>query len=443
MSNDIKNCIVSATTDVSGEISVDTDKSITHRAYMLASLSDGECLIKNPLRAQDCFNTLYSLKELGVKFEDNGDSIKIYGIGLNGYQSPAKDLYLGNSGTGFRLLAGLVAGSANVVAVLTGDESLTSRPMKRIIDPLRLMGADISARDDKYPPIKINGKKLNAIEYKLPMASAQVKSSILLAGLKSNGITKIHEPISSRDHTENMLKFLGVNIYKKKDIIYLEPPQKISSSQFSVPGDISSAAFFIVLGLLNPKNEKGLVIKNVGINPSRIGILDALKKMGAKLKILNKKSVSGELIADILVKKSKLKGIKISGKMIPLLIDEIPILTLTAIYAKGETFIEDAGELRYKETDRIKTIVEEFTKLGASIIERDDGFVVNPTGKLNANTVSSHKDHRIAMSLIIAGLVSENEITVEDVECIDTSFPNFFNILKNMGIKFSITNGKK
>lgn len=417
---------------VSGSITVDPDKSITHRAFMLAALGDGTSFVEHPLRAEDCLNTLNALHAMGVAYTDEHNGITVHGVGVHGLKTPAHNLDLGNSGTGVRLLAGIIAGQPNVHAVLTGDASLTRRPMQRIIAPLRSMGANITARDDQFLPLEIHGTHLKGINYTLPVASAQIKSCLLLAGLCADEKTIIHEPVSSRDHTENMFVHLGISLEKHNGVLTLTPPAAIPVNHYIVPGDISSAAFFIVLGLLHAAPE-GLLIHNVGINPTRTGIITVLKRMGAHISVENQHVESGEPVGDIVVHQSSLHGTTISGNEIPLLIDEIPILACAAAYASGATIVKDARELRNKESDRIKTTVKEFSKLGAAIHETDDGFIVKGGACMTGAQVQSYGDHRIAMSLIIAGACMDGTTTVDDIACINTSFPNFFTILNTLG----------
>jgi len=383
--------------------------------------------------------TLKALGMLGVKYEINKDNVIIHGVsGIKGFQQPKDDLYLGNSGTGARLLTGLLAGCEGLNVRVTGDKFLSKRPMKRIIEPLIKMGADIKAKDNKFLPIEVTGKKLKGIEYVLPMASAQVKSCVLLAGLAATGQTEVIEPEHSRNHTENMFKYLDVDIKTVDKKIVLRPQEnQIKSKDFFIPGDISSASFFIVLGVLC--SNDGILIKNVGLNSTRRGIISVLKSMGAFIEIKNEKNLSGEVVGDIFVKKSELKGIEIQGEIIPNIIDEIPIISLAAIFAKGQTIIKDAIELRYKECDRIAAIKNEFCKLGADIKELENGLIIEGNSgniqDLKGAKVSSHYDHRIAMSEIIIGLIINGKTEIDDIACIDTSFPLFFECLNQVGIK--------
>ena len=443
---------------VKGEVKIPADKSITHRAFIFAALCKGTSIIQNPLLADDCLCTLKALGQLGAKYQINENNVIIHGVdGIQGFKQTDSDLYLGNSGTGARLLAGLLAGCDGLKVKITGDESLSSRPMKRIIEPLTKMGAEIKARENNFLPMEITGKKLNGIEYILPMPSAQVKSAILLAGLYANGETVIHEKIKSRNHTEKMLEFLGIGLLQGKltaqkyfdkeqtaiqdssfhyaDVLHLDRIyQSLEPKKFTIPNDISSAAFFMVFGVLVSK--EGLLLKNIGLNPTRIGIINILTRMEANLKISNRKSECGEEVGDIFVKKSKLKGTIINETEIPLLVDEIPIISLAAAFADGQTIINNAGELRHKESDRLAVIKNEFSKFGAEITEFGDDLIITGTDIKNMKgaKVSSHYDHRIAMTQIIAGLIIDGEMEIDDISCINTSFPTFFDCLQQAGI---------
>jgi 3-phosphoshikimate 1-carboxyvinyltransferase len=422
---------------IKGEIQIPSDKSITHRAFIFASLCNGTSIIKNPLLAEDCICTLKALGALGVKYQIDKNFVTINGVdGIKGFKNPVADLYLGNSGTGARLLAGLLAGAEGLNVTITGDDSLSKRPMKRIIDPLTQMGAEIKARENNFLPMQIIGKKLHGINYTLPMPSAQVKSAILLAGLYSDGETVIHEKIKSRNHTEKMLEFLKFN-FKEKNVneLYLSSKnESVDAKIFNIPNDISSSAFFLVLGILTSK--EGLVLKNIGLNPTRIGIINVLKRMGAFIEITNMTSECGEEVGDIFVKKSKLKGTIITEQEIPLLVDEIPIIALAGIFAEGQTIVHNAGELRHKESDRLEVIKNEFSKFGADIKEHGDDLIVTETDikNLKGAQIFAHYDHRIAMTAIIAGLMLEGETEIDDISCINTSFPTFFDCLKQAGV---------
>jgi len=411
-----------------GEVEVPGDKSISHRAVIFASLSRGKSRIKGWLKAGDVFSTIQAFQALGVKIEQN-DELIVYGEGKYGLKPPEGILDLGNSGTGFRLLAGVLAGQ-NFPAILTGDETLQGRPMKRIIIPLRMMGAEIRARDDEYPPLEIRGGELRAIEYELPVASAQVKSAILLASLYARGRTRIKEPAQSRDHTERLLNYFGIELKNNQGWLEMEGGGELSARDLEVVGDISSASFFIVAGVLVPSSE--LLIKNVGINPTRSGILEVLEKMGAKIERLNQREVCGEPVADLLIKSQPLKGVEIKGEIIPRVIDELPILAVAGALARGKTIIRDARELRVKESDRIRSMTSELKKMGAKIEELEDGMVIEGVEELRGTEVYSHKDHRVAMSLAVAGLCAQGKTRIKSVEWAETSFPNFFNKLKQL-----------
>ncbi|OGC05090.1 3-phosphoshikimate 1-carboxyvinyltransferase [candidate division WOR-1 bacterium RIFOXYA12_FULL_43_27] len=416
--------VVKKADSLKGEISVPGDKSISHRAVMLGAIAEGETIIEGFLMGEDCLATVECFRQMGIDVQMTNDKcqmsnegrIIIKGRGLKGLEKPNKPLYVGNSGTTIRLLSGILAGQ-DFDCEISGDASIQKRPMKRIIEPLSLMGAKISGNND-YPPLKIKGSKLKGIEYKMPIASAQVKSAILLAGLYAEGKTTVIEPVPSRDHTERMLKYFG------------GPP--LQGGEISVPGDLSSAAFFIVAGLIVPNSN--LLIRNVGLNPTRTGIIEVIHRMGGNLEIINEQLLSYEPRGDILltVHSSQLTAIEIGGELIPRLIDEIPIIAVLATQANGKTVIRNAKELRVKESDRISTVSQELRKMGADIQETEDGMVITGPVKLNGAVVNSHGDHRVAMSLAIAGLVADGEMIIENTDCIDTSFPGFEELLKKL-----------
>lgn len=419
---------------ITGEIEIPGDKSISHRSLILSSLAEGESRIEGLLEADDCQQTMEIMRNLGVKITKKAEgSYSIQGRGLNGLKEADKTLDCGNSGTTMRLLTGLLA-SQDFYSVLRGDHSLHQRPMARIIEPLSKMGAKIWSRQDGLAPLSIKGQNLKALEYKLPVASAQLKSSILLAALKTENETVIIEPAISRDHTERMLKGAGIDleIKAKKIVLKKSAERKLNSFQIKIPGDISSAAFFIAAALLAEEAE--LLIKNVGINHSRSGFLEVVKAMNGKMELLNKREEAGEPTADILVKSSQLKGSEISGKIIPRLIDEIPIIAVMAVFAEGKTIIKDAEELRVKETDRIAAVVQEFKKLGIEVKENDDGMEIigkqQPEGGIS---VESYHDHRIAMSMAVMALKTKKGLKIEGSEIIATSFPNFKELLTEVG----------
>jgi 3-phosphoshikimate 1-carboxyvinyltransferase len=411
-----------------GEIEVPGDKSISHRAIILGAIANGESRVRKWLFADDVLKTIRAFQGLGVEI-DISDKLAIKGQGRNGLKPPDKPLDLGNSGTGMRLIAGVLAGQP-FETVLTGDQSLQRRPMKRIIEPLRMMGAEIQGRDGEYAPLKITGRELKGIDYNIPMASAQVKSAILLASLFAEGKTRITEPMQSRDHTERMLRFFGVELVKAGTIIEMECGQELRSQVIEVPGDISSAAFFMVAGLIVPGSR--ILLRDVGINPTRSGIIDALKKMGAHLEIQNLRSASGEPVADIYVHYQELQGTELSGELVPRLIDELPVLCVAAAMAEGVTTIRNAQELRVKESDRISSMSTELRKMGVKVDELEDGLVIEGAAKLKAAEVLSHGDHRVAMSLAVASLVAKGKSRIKSVEWVETSFPGFLKKLNSL-----------
>jgi len=415
--------------NLQGIINVPGDKSITHRALIFAALAAGKSIIKGISRCEDCFSTIDCLKNLGIKIKVGGKTLVIYGKGLTSFKKPKKPLDCGNSGTTMRLLSGILA-AQNFSSILTGDRYLKKRPMKRIMDPLHNMGAEINADKGNYPPLRIKGKKLQGIHYHSPIASAQIKSCLFLSGLQAEGTTTITEPFRSRDHSERMLKYLGVPLKIKGTTISISKA-KFEGKEFSIPGDISSAAFFIAAAVISSGSK--IKILDVGLNPTRTGFLDILKKMGASIKIEKRREICGEPVANIEINgKGKLKAIKIGGKIIPRIIDEIPLLAVLGCFARGKTIIRDAGELRVKETDRIHAIVSQLKKMGASIEERKDGMEIFGMGKLKGASVKSFGDHRIAMALVIAGLAASGKTKVNNTDCINTSFPEFKNLLKGV-----------
>jgi len=411
-----------------GEIEVPGDKSITHRSVILGAVSTGDTMVSKWLFADDVLRTIKAFQQLGVEVEI-GDTLRIHGRGKRWLHASAEALDLGNSGTGIRLMSGIVSGMP-FESTLTGDETLQKRPMKRVMEPLSLMGARIQAVEGGYPPLKIRGGELKGIDYTLPVASAQVKSAILLASLYAQGKTRIVEPAYSRDHTERMLAYFGAEIFRDGLAIEMECGQNLYSQMIDVPGDISSAAFFIVAGLTVPGSR--ITVKNVGINPTRSGVIDALKKMGALIDIQNLRSASGEPVADIYVYAQDLKGAEISGDLIPRLIDEIPVLCVAAAMAEGTTVIRNAKELRVKESDRIKSTSEELRKMGAHIEELEDGMVIEGSRNLKGAEVYSHKDHRVAMSLAVASLAAKGRTRINSVEWVETSFPGFLKKLTSL-----------
>ena len=412
------------------EISIPGDKSISHRAIMLAGLGNTAVEIENFLNGADCLSTINCMKSFGVSVQNYGGKIFVLGNGLFGLREPDNVLDAGNSGTTLRLLMGLTA-PQNFLATFTGDNSLRNRPMARVINPLTEMGASIVGRNDnKNLPITVlkPARKLHAIAYKMPVASAQVKSAIILAALYADGITTIIEPAPSRNHTEKMLRAFGANIETSGNEIKVHPAEKLTApKKIIVPGDISSAAYWIVLATI--LNNTGVTIRNVGVNETRTGILDVLKMMGAKIEILNRRESGGEPAADLHITSARLHGVEFGDEMIPRLIDEIPIIAVAAAFAEGETVIRDVGELRVKETDRLNAIVNEFNKISAGSFEAtNDTLIIR--GGLNKNFAEckTYADHRMAMSLAIFGAAA-NGVAIDDAECVKISYPKFFETL--------------
>ncbi|PEB56199.1 3-phosphoshikimate 1-carboxyvinyltransferase [Bacillus pseudomycoides] len=413
-----------------GTITIPGDKSISHRAVMFGAIAQGKTTIKGFLPGADCLSTIACFKEMGVEISQNGDEVVVNGKGLEGLQEPKNVLDVGNSGTTIRLISGILA-NTSFHSCIQGDSSIGKRPMKRVTNPLRLMGAKIDGREEgTFTPLTIRGGGLKAIEYVSPVASAQVKSAILLAGLTAEGVTSVTEPHISRDHTERMLEAFGVTVTREGKTVKIAGGQQLIGTDIQVPGDVSSAAFFLVAGAVIPNSK--LVLQNVGMNPTRTGIIDVLKKMGAKLEIHSIHKDASEPAANITIETSSLQGIEISGEIIPRLIDEIPIIALAATQAEGITVIKDAHELKVKETNRIDTVVAELTKLGARIEATDDGMVIYGKSALKGGTVNSHGDHRIGMMLAIAGCIADNKTVLEDAETVGVSYPTFFQELSKL-----------
>ena len=422
-------------TGLKGTLTVPGDKSISHRAIMFGSLAEGTTTIHGFLKGADCLSTIDCFRKMGISIEEKEDTIYVHGKGLHGLHKPEETLDVGNSGTTTRLISGILAGQ-NFDTVLSGDASLNSRPMGRVMKPLSMMGADItSIHDTGCAPLSIKGRSLNAIHYDSPVASAQVKSCVLLAGLYANGKTSVTEPALSRDHTERMLRSFGANIVSDKNTCTITPPETLHGQHIEVPGDISSAAFFIVAALITPNSE--ITINNVGINDTRAGILKVCQDMGADITLLNAREEGGEPVADLLVKTSSLRGTIVEGNIIPALIDELPVIALMACFAKGQTIIKDAHELRVKESDRIAIMTENLGAMGADIIDTDDGFIINsrsdntiPT--LHGASINCSMDHRIAMTFAVAGLNADGETIITDSDCVDVSYPGFFTQLEQL-----------
>ena len=427
---------LSKSKNLKGQVTIPGDKSISHRSIILSSLAEGTSEISGFLKGEDCLATLDSFKKMGVKIEEEDEKISVHGVGLHGLKKPTENLYLGNSGTSMRLLAGLLSGQ-KFSTVLTGDSSLSSRPMKRILEPLKEMGASISASANTAPLSIKPSNKLNGISYELPIASAQVKSCILLAGLYADSNTQVIESYLTRDHTEKMFKKFGIEIdesYKdSKKIIKISPPRKLNPSTLNIPGDFSSASFFIVAGLIIPNSE--ITLKNVGINSSRTALIKVLTQMGANIKIKNIKD-EYEKTADIEIKTSNLKAIVLDEELIPNLIDELPILFIAASFARGKTIIRGVEELRTKESDRLEAMSNSLRVIGVESKSYSDGIDITGKSSLKSSVIiDSFGDHRIAMASSIACSMLEGENIIKNVENIQTSFPNFIETCGSLGIR--------
>lgn len=414
-------------TAANGVMTVPGDKSISHRAVMLGALADGDTEITGFLKGADCLSTIDCFRSMGIQIELEGENVTVHGKGLHGLKKPEKTLYTGNSGTTTRLLCGILS-AQEFDTEITGDASIQKRPMGRVTKPLSMMGANI---ENEYCPLIIHGTRLKGIDYKMPVASAQVKTAIILASLYADGETVIHESEKSRDHTELMLGAMGANISVSGLDITVRKTDRLSPLKVNVPADISSAAFFMVLGLIMPDSE--ITIKNVGINPTRTGIIDVLKSMGADMRLENKRISAGESVADITVKTSRLHGTTIGGAIIPRLIDELPIIAVAAVYAEGETVIKDAQELKVKETNRIRAVVDEFLKCGVDITETEDGMIIRGGKSIHGADFKTYGDHRMAMSLTVLAQLAEGVSTLDDADCACVSYPTFFDDFYNLG----------
>ncbi|MFC0237397.1 3-phosphoshikimate 1-carboxyvinyltransferase [Fictibacillus phosphorivorans] len=413
-----------------GSIKVPGDKSISHRAVMFGSIAEGRTTIDGFLTGEDCLSTISCFKKLGVSILQEGEKVTVEGKGLTGLTPPSEDLYVGNSGTTIRLMLGILANTP-FESILTGDDSIAKRPMNRVTKPLKEMGATIDGNDlGNKVPLHIKGGETRGIHYTSPIASAQVKSAIILAGLDGEGTTSVKEPFKSRDHTERMLKAFGVEVETDELSVSVAGGQKLKGTHIEVPGDISSAAFFLVAGAVVPNSE--ITLKKVGLNPTRTGILDVLKNMGADIAYQNKNDEASEPFGDLVIKSSALKGTIIEGDLIPRLIDEIPIIALAATQAEGTTIIKDAHELRVKETDRIETVVNELKKMGADIEATEDGMIIHGKSSLHGASVQSYGDHRIGMMLSVAACIAEGETTLANSEAIAFSYPSFFEQLNDL-----------
>ena len=407
-----------------GEITVPGDKSISHRGIMLGALANGTTSITNFLKGADCLSTISCFQKMGIEIEETEREILVHGKGLHGLSAPTEILDAGNSGTTTRLISGILAGQ-NFSCDLTGDASIQKRPMKRIMTPLSMMGADItSVHNNGCAPLHIKGAPLKGISYQSPVASAQVKSCVLFAGLYADGKTSVTEPFLSRNHSELMLSSFGASIETCGTTATIEPEPVLTAQKVEVPGDISSAAFFIAAGLLIPGSE--LLIKNVGINPTRDGILRVCKRMGANLELLNTRTQCGEPVADVLVKHSELNGTVIEGDLIPTLIDELPVIAVMAACANGETIIRNAEELKVKESNRLEIIVHHLSEMGCDITGTEDGMIIRGGKPLHGAVLDSYLDHRIAMSFAVAGLVADGETEITNADCVNISYPGFY-----------------
>ena len=428
---------IAPTRGLKGEVTIPGDKSISHRSIMLGSIALGTTEITHFLEGADCLSTIDCFRKMGVEIERKPSSILVHGKGLRGLTAPASTLNVGNSGTSTRQISGILSGQ-NFATTLSGDDSLNSRPMKRIMTPLNTMGAHIrSLNDNGCAPLHIRPGALHGIHYQSPVASAQVKSAVLLAGLYADSPTSVTEPALSRNHTELMLQ--GFGAYVATDLhtdgtatAHVEPCKELYGQQICVPGDISSAAYFIAAALLVPGSE--LLVKNVGTNFTRAGFLKVCKAMGADIETVSQTIEGGESRADLLVRYSHLKGTVIEGDIIPTLIDEIPMIAIMAAFADGQTVIRDAAELKVKETNRIDTVTAGLKAMGAVITPTDDGMIIEGTGHLNGASIQSYLDHRIAMAFSVAGLASDGETQIVDSQCVDVSYPEFYATLNSVSI---------
>ena len=424
----------SVSSPLRGTLTVSGDKSISHRAVMFGSLASGITEIEGFLPGEDCLSTIRCFRNMGVQIEQSGSAVKIFGRGLRGLTPPAEVLDCGNSGTTTRLLSGVLA-AQHFDSVLSGDASIQRRPMKRVITPLCAMGADIkSSGGNDCAPLSIHGKQLYGIHFNSPIASAQVKSAVLLAGLYASGQTTVTEPALSRDHTERMLRAFGAKLttgnFEGRPSVTICETKELCGTKVEVPGDISSAAFFLVGASIVPGSE--VLLRNVGINPTRDGVIEALRAMGADIQILNLRNEDCEPCADLLVCAAPLHGTEIGGALIPRLIDELPVLAAAAAVAEGRTVIRDAAELKVKESNRIRTMAEGLSRLGATVEETEDGLIIDGGAALHGGTVESYLDHRIAMSFAILSLVTDGEVKISDPDCVNISAPTFYEDLRSL-----------
>lgn len=413
-----------------GEIQIPGDKSISHRGIMLGALARGTTKITNFLQGADCLSTIRCFRQMGIEVENSCKEVLVHGKGLHGLSAPHQILDAGNSGTTVRLLSGILA-AQNFPSTITGDASIQKRPMKRVMDPLTQMGACIESQNQNgCAPLNIHGTQLKGIHYQSPVSSAQVKSCVLLAGLYADQKTSVTEPTVSRDHSERMLSYLGAEVAVQGTTVTIEPEPELNARDIQVPGDISSAAYFIAAGLLVPGSQ--ILIKNMGINPTRSGILKVCRAMGADIQYLNEKNDCWEPSADLLVTYSPLKGTVIEGDIIPTLIDELPIIAVMAAFAQGETIIRNAEELRVKESDRIQTVTDNLSAMGADITAAPDGMSIRGGQPLTGASIRTCKDHRIAMSFAVAGMAAKGVTSLDDAQCVAISYPQFFDDLQRL-----------
>ena len=417
-------------TRLRGELTVPGDKSISHRAVMFGSLAQGTTRITHFLEGADCLSTISCFRKMGVDIERNASEILVHGKGLHGLSAPSEILDVGNSGTTTRLISGILAGQS-FTSELNGDASIQSRPMKRSMTPLQSMGADIvSIKGNGCAPLRITGKSLQAVHYQSPVASAQVKSCVLLAGMYADGITRVTEPVLSRNHTEIMLNYLGAKVTSQGTTASIEPEPLLKAREIQVPGDISSAAYFIAAGLLTPDSQ--ILLRNVGINPTRDGILKVCRAMGADITLLNVNE-EGEPVADLLIRSSQLHGTTVEGSIIPTRIDEIPMIAVMAAFAEGTTVIRDAAELKVKESDRIAVVTEGLRRMGADIQPTEDGMIIHGGKPLQGAKINSYLDHRIAMSFAVAGTICDGTMDIVKGDCVNISYPEFYKDLYSLG----------
>lgn len=422
---------------LSGSVRAPGDKSISHRSIMLGSLAEGVTEVSGFLNGEDCLATLRAFRTMGVEIEQQSDTaLLIHGVGLHGLKAPSGALDMGNSGTSMRLMTGLMSGQSFDVTLI-GDASLSTRPMRRVIKPLSAMGAVIHADTDGTPPLSIQGgNKLVGKHYDMPVASAQVKSSILLAGLYAEGQTSVTEPAPTRDHTERMLRGFGYDVQTQGSHISLTGGGVLTATSIDVPADISSAAFFMVAGSVTPGSD--LLLVHVGMNPTRTGVIEILKRMGADISVQNERVVGGEPVADVRIRSANLQGIEIPQSLVPLAIDEFPALFIAATYAQGETVLSGAEELRVKESDRIQVMADGLQSCGVDAKPTPDGIIIQGGAGMRGGTVDSHGDHRIAMSFVMAGILADGEIRINDCANVNTSFPGFVEMARSVGVKVEV-----